>query len=211
MTDLATLTDVEDRIGRNLTVDEQRIATRLLADASAAVRLYTGQQFTLDLDDQDPPEPIPDVVKLKVRNGKVRLPQRPVVEISTVTYTAADLTETTLTYTYNGIQTLNVIPSAIYALDDWYPCATIDVVTVTYTHGYPAGELPAALVGLVVQIVGRAMGSELIDSGLTAENIAGYGYTKGSAAAAGGFGLLPAEKAALDMFRRVGGYVQVGP
>lgn len=209
MTDLATLTDLEDRLGRNLTVDENRVATRLLADASAAVRLYTGQQFTLDLDEDD--DPIPDVVKLKVRNGKLRLPQRPVVEVSGVTMIALDLTETPVLFTWDGIETLTLNPTVPDAWA-WVPFRTDqDVVTVTYTHGYPAGELPAALVGLVVQIVGRALGAELIQTGITNEAIAGYSYGLGSAAAAGGFGLLPAEKDALDMFRRVGGFVRVGP
>lgn len=211
MTDLATLTDLEDRLGRNLTVDEQRIATRLLADASAAVRLYTGQQFTLEVDEQDPPESVPDVVKLKVRNGKVRLPQRPVLSVDSVTVTALDLTETPVLFLWDGIETLTLNPNVPDSFA-WEPFrCDVTVVTVTYTHGYAAGQLPSALTALVVQIVGRALGAELIQTGIVSENIAGYSYQLGSAAAAGGFGLLPAEKDALDAFRRVGGFVQVGP
>lgn len=200
--DLASLEDVADRLGRDLTVDEQRIVTRLLTDASAAVRLYTGQDFSLVTD---------DVVTLRIRNGKARLPQRPVVAVTSATFAAITGTQTPAFFWFDGIQTIILNPN-VPDLFGWEPFRfDVPTVRVTYTHGYTTDELPPALVGLVVQIVGRALGTELINSGIRQESIDNYQYALGSAGAAGGFGLLPAEKDALDRFRRQGGVVQVGP
>lgn len=200
--DLATLQDLQNRIGRDLTVEETRLASTLLRDASAAVRLYTGQTFTRVVDDAHP---------IRVRNGRVKLPQRPAISVASVTATALDQTLAPIIFWWDGLQTIILNPN----VPNWFAWEPFrhDVYTVivTYTHGYADGELPPALVGLVTQITGRALGTELIQSGITTESIAGYSYGLGAAAAAGGFGLLPAEKDALDHFRRVTGSVTVGP
>lgn len=201
--DLASLDDLEVRLNRNLTPDQQGLAAQFLSDASAAVRLYTGQTFTQVVD---------DVVRLKFRNGKVRLPQRPVTAVTAVTATAWDGSETPVLWRWwDGLQDVTVFPNVpnFFAFEPFRTDVTN--VTVTYTHGYEADELPPALVGIVVQVVGRALGTDVIQTGITQESIGGYSYSLGAAAAAGGFGLLPAEKDMLDVFRRVGGAVTVGP
>lgn len=207
--DLAQLVDIEDRIGRNLNVTEQRIASTVLHDASTSVRLYTGQQFTQPVDSDG--NPVPSVVKLKVRNGKVRLSQRPVISVDAATATAFDQTEQPIFFWWDGIQTVILQPN-VPNFFAWEPFRVdVNTVTMTYHHGYPTDELPPALVGIVAQIVGRALGKSLIDTGLTQETIEGYSYNLGSAAAAAGFGLLPAEKDALDKFTRSASVATVGP
>lgn len=201
--DLATLEDVEARLGSRID-DEQRarIAAALLRDASAAVRLYTGQTFTQVVD---------DVVMVRVRNGVGRLPQRPVTAVTAATARAFDGSQIPTWFQWDGVQAVRAYPQVpnVFAFEPF----TVDLawITVTYTHGYPDGELPPALVGIVAQIVGRALGTDLLQSGVQSETIAGYSYTLGAAAAAGGFGLLPNEKSALDYFRRQASATTVGP
>lgn len=69
------------------------------------------------------------------------------------------------------------------------------VLDVTYTHGID--PVPDEIVALVCQVAARALGVEPDQSGVSQETISGYSYTLGSAAAAGGLGLLPAEKEVL--------------
>src|SRR5688500_2155419 len=85
---LATVEDVECRSGRTLTDAERDRLDCLLADASAAVRAYTGQQFTLAT----------TPARLKVKGGKVRLPQSPVSAVTDVD----SVTATALAFTWYG-------------------------------------------------------------------------------------------------------------
>lgn len=71
---LADLEDVEDRLGRDLSTDEQRRADALLRDASVIVRNYTRRDFTLSN----------TVDRYLPRGRKVILPKRPVVAINSV-------------------------------------------------------------------------------------------------------------------------------
>lgn len=71
---LADLSDVEDRLGRDLAAEESRKADALLRDASAVVRAYTRREFTLGT----------TVDRLRPRGYKIVLPQRPVVEVRSV-------------------------------------------------------------------------------------------------------------------------------
>jgi hypothetical protein len=194
MDPLATTADLEDRLGRSLTPAEAARADTLLVDASASVRTFTHQQLSQDT----------STVRLRVRRGKVRLPQRPVTAVTTV----ADVNGNQMTFTWVGDETVvvqtNLDP---FSFEPWRN--GIAVVDVTYTHGY--AMLPDTIIGVVCSVVLRALGRRPEDSGITSETVAGYSYTLGSAAAAGGFGLLPDERDALIGYRPVGGFAQVGP
>lgn len=186
---LALAADVEARLGRNLTATEVKRLAPLLADASAAVRLRAGQQFTAGTSTQ--------VLPIGP-SRKVRLPQRPVTAIDEVVDPETDVA---LTYIWwDQSETIEVRPNVI---DAWSfePFHTNRLVAkVTYQHGYDV--IPSDIVAVVCQIAARALGRPADQSGITQENIDGYGYSIGSAAAAGGLGMLPAEAEVCDRYRR---------
>lgn len=183
-TPLATVSDLEDRLGRSLAGADSTRAAALLIDASAAVRSYTGQQFT----------EATSTVRLQPRGGVVRLPQRPVVAVSAV----KDTDGNALGFTWLGADRVQV------TIDGWEIEGSYrGPVDVTYQHGYAAGETPDVIVAVVCQIAGRALGQNVEDAGKTGENIGNYSYTIGTAAASGALGMLPDEKAKLDPFRRI--------
>jgi len=192
---LADDTDLEERLGRELTAAELLRTGGLLKDASASVRNYTHQDITFVED---------EVVRIKVRNGKARLPQRPVTAVTAV----ADLNDNPVLYLWEGFDTVCVSPNVpdTFAWEPWRN--GIQAVDITYSHGdNPVGD---DIIGVVCSIVLRALGRDPIDAGITQEAIQGYSYSIGSAGAAGGFGLLQAEKDILDAYLRVGGSVRIG-
>jgi hypothetical protein len=189
---LATTDDLAVRLGRTYTGTEEDKAEALLRDASAAVRSYTGQTFSLVTD---------DTVRLRPRNGTLRLPQRPVVAVSAVANVDGD----TVSFTWDNGQT-------VYLAGYGYGLNAFEVepfrsrlpwLDVTYTHGYET--IPDDIVAVVANIAGRAFGRQLEDAGLQSETIAGYSYSLGAAGAAGGVGMLNDERAVLDRYRIVGG------
>jgi hypothetical protein len=196
MTDLATSADVVARLGRPLTTVEAARIGALLRDASASVRNYMRQEVTETT----------TTVRLRVRNGKVRLPQRPVTDVATV----ANVNGGPVMYSsWEGFDTINVSSNVLDTFA-WEPFRYgIAAVDVTYTHGW--NPVPDDIIGVVCSIVMRALGREPVDAGMTTESIQGYSYTLGSAAAAGGFGMLQAERDILDTYARVGGWVNTSP
>lgn len=178
---LASVDDLESRLGRQLDPPEAQRAAALLDDASAAVRAYTGQQISAAETTQ----------RLRVVNGEIRLPQRPVDEVTAID--DADGNPVAFSWWF-GDRALLIGP---------YP----EWVDVTYTHGYV--EVPAEIVGLVCNQVARSLGNAPDQTGYTQEQIGQYSYTIGPAAAAGPFGLLNDERAVLDRYRRVGGVVRM--
>lgn len=204
MAALATDDDLQARLTRTLTEDDATRVTALLDDASAAVRMFTGQQI-------DQAETID---RLAVRNdGRilyVTLPQRPVVEIASV----ADINANTITYEWDGHTRLRLTGRTGETFADTLE-RDLRYVDVTYTHGYgedndPQGKL-AIVAGIVANIAARAFGTPAEETGKTAESIAGYSYQIGGAAAAGGFGLLASEKELLASIlgRRRHGTIQL--
>lgn len=194
MADLATTADITARLGRALTAVEAIRIVPILKDASAAVRRYVPQTFSAAT----------STVTLKVRRGRVRLPERPVNTVTAV----VDSNGNAVFYTVIG----DVVVFGANVPDDfaWFPWRNgYQTVTVTYTHGY--ATIPDDIVGVVCSIAIRALGRKPEDSGLTNESIQGYSYSIGAAGAAGGFGMLADERMILDTYKRVGGYVQVGP
>jgi hypothetical protein len=184
-TPLASVADLEGRLGRTFTVEESARATLLLADASAAVRAYTGQQFTAATN---------QTVRLKSRAGTVRLPQRPITAVDTIENVDGDALE----FTWDAGNTVSI---SGYPLNAW--------VDVTYDYGY--AEIPADIVAVVCQMAGRAMGTPADEAGYASESIGTYSYSVGAAAAAGGVGMLADERAVLDRYRIVGGMARIGP
>lgn len=171
--------------------------TVLLADASAAVRAYTGQQFDRSTTTE----------RFRIRRNRVLLTQMPVVSVASV----VDLNSNTILFTFDGIDRVQVgtnVPDS-FTFEPWVqPITTVDV---TYTHGYAEGSLPADITAVVCGMVTRALGVDPLNAATVQEGVGPYSRTIGSVGAAGAVGLLPAERETLDRYRRVGGFVQVGP
>lgn len=197
MAALATTAEFEARLGRALTAGaETDRVEALLDDVSAVVRAYTGQQITSSSTTD----------RIQVRNGTVRLPQRPVTAVAGVDNVDGD----PIGYSWDA-------GDAIY-LDGFNPSRSFEVapfinrtpwVDVTYTHGY--ATVPADIVAVVCQMVGRAFGRTAETAGVTQESIAGYSYSVGAAAAAGPMGMLADERRILDKYRRPIGSIRVSP
>lgn len=197
MVALATADDVAVRIGRTFTVDEEARVTALLDDASAAVRAYTGQEFTLVAD---------DVARIRARNGVVRLPQRPVVDVTATT----DVDGNSVEFDWDAGDTVSIAGLSPIVRFDVEPFTTrTPWIDVTYSHGY--ATVPPDIVGVVCQIVGRAFGRPADATAVTQESIAGYSYSIGGAAAQGPFGLMSNEREVLDRYRRPLGVIRVAP
>ena len=125
---LATIADVEARLGRSLTAGETTKATAWLTDASAMFIQRAIQKFEVN----------ESTVRLFPRDGIVRLVQRPVIEVVTVT----DLDGVEIDYTFDGFQSL-------YDLGSYTP------VTVNYEHG--SADIPDDVVAVVAGMVVRTL------------------------------------------------------
>lgn len=62
-------------------------------------------------------------------------------------------------------------------------------------------DVPADVVAVVCQIVGRALGTSAAAGAIQQESLGSYSYSIGSAAAAGPLGMLPSERETLDRHR----------
>lgn len=183
---LAGTEDLEARLGRTLTDDEAARAETVLADVSNSVVLYTGQKFTRD----------DYTLRARVRRSFVRLPQRPVHSVDTVT----DRFANTVTFTWDGLD-------RVYVDCNRDGCAPIQVVDITYDAG--PDEVPEVIVGVVCSIALRTLGMDPTEGAVTREAIDGYSYSIGSTGGAGAYGILRDEKRALDAFRRPVGSIRV--
>src|SRR5690606_23180733 len=112
VTQLASAADVKKALGRDLTAEELIKIEPVLDKASELFRLRSGQQFT----------PGTSTVRLKVNGGEVRLPQRPVVSVESVT----DDHGNPVSYSLFG----SVLTTHL---------RSHEFVRVSYTHG---GEVP---------------------------------------------------------------------
>jgi len=125
---LATIADVEARLGRTLTVAETSKANAYLADASALFIQRAVQKFEVG----------ESTVRLFPKDGIVRLVQRPVIEVVTV----RDVDGNEIDYTFDGHQSL-------YDLGDFRG------ITVNYEHG--SANIPDDVVGVVAGMVARTL------------------------------------------------------
>jgi len=125
---LATIDDVEDRLGRPLSPAEESQALAWLNDASAIFVQRAVQKFEVS----------ESTVRLFPRDGVVRLVQRPVIEIFQVT----DIDGVEIEYTFDGHQ-------SIYELGSYSP------VIVNYEHG--SADIPADVVAVVAGMVVRTL------------------------------------------------------
>ncbi|MDH4158660.1 MAG: hypothetical protein OEV62_00200 [Actinomycetota bacterium] len=177
MAAIATYADVENALGRTLTVAEQTRVTALLDQASSAVRQVTGRPFGMWT----------GTIRRSVRDGRVWLAMRDISAVSAV----KTITGTDLDGTWDGMHLVMLSQPLAFDQDG----SAVDVVDITLTRS--GDSAPSWVVGMVAQMAARAFGQPADRSGIQQETIAGYSYSMGSAAAQGAGGLMAAEEARL--------------
>lgn len=177
MQPLASPSDLEERLGRPLTAAETARAEALLGDASALVRAFTGRDFTRTDD---------ETVVVRAQQGEIRLPQRPVIDVTAVVAVGAggapDVPVTG--WRWDGIDIIRTaadntvinMPEAWFDEDyESYP----GTYRVTYSHG--TDTVPADVVAVVARMALRTLTSPTMAGGVTGETIGPYSYrTDGS-------------------------------
>lgn len=197
---LAAASDLEARLGRALTADETAKAEALLADASALVTGYTRRSFELVADDE--------IVLREVR-GVLRLPQRPVQSVASVTAIGCDglgLPDIPIaTWCFDGVDQVDVRgwrDSAVN-LPEWLLGDAVSCTyRVVYTHGDE--EVPPDVVAVVCGMVSRVLLSPSAVEGMVSERIGQYTYQmqQGMGAAGPVVRLSASDREVLDRYRR---------
>lgn len=177
MAALASTTDLQDRLGRPLTAQEDARAQALLADASALVRAFTGRDFTRSDN---------DTVVLRAQQGEIRLPQTPVLDVTAVVAVGAggapDLP--VVGWRWDGLDIIRTsADSPVINLPELWTDEEYDsypgTYRVTYSHG--DAEVPADVVAVVARMALRTLTSPTMAGGVTGETIGPYSYrTDGS-------------------------------
>jgi hypothetical protein len=167
---LATADDLASRLGRDLTPAEEARGTVLLGDASARIRRWTRQDFTLVTDDEQ---------VLRGPGGEIRLLQRPVLNVTKVVALGGNgLPDVTLAdWLWDGIDLIRIgtgnmvinLPE-VWWDDDGYP----GTYRVTNSHGYT--DTPDDVVAVACQMVLRTLTNPSMAGGVTGETIGPYSY-----------------------------------
>jgi len=170
MADLATVADLEARLGRSLTAEEAARAAALLKDASAKVREFTGQTLSAVAG---------DVIILRPVGSLLRLPQRPVTAVTSVEAVAPDgvATAAMTGWSWDGRDKVD-LTYATYSTDfttpAWRDRMQPDTYQATYDHGYAV--MPDIIVATVCAMVLRTLLSPSMTPGMVAERIGAYNY-----------------------------------
>src|SRR5215207_5072090 len=99
MTALATVSDVEDRLGRAVTDEDERLRLeKLLDDASAAIRQYTGQQWQTGA---------------VTRSFRPRADYVTIPHLTSVTSVVNPATDVDVPYQWDGLNRLYLWPSSL--------------------------------------------------------------------------------------------------
>jgi hypothetical protein len=170
---LATIADVEARLGRPLTTSELSKATAWLNDASALFVQRATQQFEVN----------ESRVRLFPRDGVVRLVQRPVIAVTSV----KDLDGVEIDFTFDGHQ-------SIYDLGSYSP------VIVEYEHG--SEDVPADVVACVAGMVVRTLQiAPDAASGVTQQAVGPFSQSYAAWAVGGQVMMSPAEEKVANAYR----------
>lgn len=188
-TPLASVSDVQLRIPNDLNASEGIRLQALLEDVSAAIRSEAGQHISRQT----------STVQLAAECGRIWLPEHPVVSITSITNHSSQAVDHTW---YAGWPFAAVAGGLVNSWEiDPFSFSTPPIpMTVVYVHGYD--PVPDDIVGVCCNVAARALGFTPSDGAVTSESLGQYSVTYGSAAAAGGFGLLPAELAIVRRYRR---------
>jgi hypothetical protein len=183
---LATVAQLEARLGHP--VDEVRAAA-LIEDASAVVRNYTRQMISYVQDDK---------IALRYSRGRVTLPERPAFQPTQVERADGSGVIPPVSWWWSGLNEVEFYNSTLIANGPYYRHAMRSVI-VTYSHGYQ--DIPADIVAVVCQVVGRVIDSAVSSPGLRSEAIDDYKADLGGGLSSGTIALVPEEMHVLDRYR----------
>lgn len=205
MVALASTTDLEARMGRPLAPGEYPRAEALLDDASALVRDYTNQDFSRTDN---------DTAVLRAQQGEIRLPQRPVLGVTSVVAVgsggAPDLPM--IGWEWDGldiVRTLTISPvinlPEVWIEDDLdaYP----GTYRVVYSHG--AAAVPAAVVAVVAAMALRTLTAPSIMGGVTGETVGPYSYRTDGTGVGTAVTMIDSDRRALVRYRHTSGMSMV--
>ncbi len=206
MTDLATTADLEARLGRTLTAAESTRATPYLKDASAAVRTYTRQTFTVVTN---------DLAILRPVGAFLILPQLPVNSVHEVRGLNEEGTPGGPIggWTWDGLDKIDITTVGLkWVGDPWWPWPYgPEAFQVDYDHGSVAA--PDDVVGVVCGMVLRVLLAPSQVEGMSAERIGQYSYQMSQQVGGGSAGLTvrlsEQDKEALSNYRQKAGSIQV--
>ncbi|NML55397.1 hypothetical protein HHL19_16635 [Streptomyces sp. R302] len=176
---MADTTDLEARLGRPLMTAEAARAAALLDDASAEIRTFTGLSFSR-VDDAE--------VVLRAQLGEIRLPQRPVIGVKSVTAIGAGGAPdvAVVGWQWDGLDIIRVASCSpsINLPEAWYD-EDVDAYPGTYrvVYSYGDAEAPAIIVTVACRMVLRTLTAPTMAGGVVGETIGPYTYrTDGSGA-----------------------------
>lgn len=196
---LATIAALEARLGRSLVVGPETIqAQAFLDDASAKVSAYCRQGFALVEDDE---------VVLRPVGTLLRLPERPVIAVTSVTAIGcdgvADLQLAGWCWDGSDLIDLDGWSGAVINLPEcWGAGDGADSYRVVYDHGYAV--IPSEVVAVVCAMVLRVLSSPSPVEGMVTEKIGQYSYGLQQGTGANGLAVRMTEddKADLARYRR---------
>jgi len=197
---LATVDDLQVRMFRALTTEEISRAEFMLADASAVIRNYTRQNFTS----------VRTTQRIRPIGYRVRLPQRPVVDVHSVNLVIDRMLIPATGFTWDGTdevwltnwsQIINLAEVAYEWLATHTPVAEVD-----YTSGY--AETPPDVLGVICSMITRTLSAPGA-GGIISEAVGEYNYRLSEAAAQGPLTLTDAEKRILAAYRPAGVAVEL--
>ena len=164
MVALADTDDLQAVMRRQMETSDLERAPRLLDIASQRVRTFTGLEFTLAT----------STVTLRVRNRKVRLPQRPVVAVTGVT----DTNNNTVSYEWDGLQIIDLSSAPINSFEINLWRGGLKTVNATYQHGW--STIPEDVVGIVCDLAAAALDTPPEQSGVQSETLGPFSMSSGS-------------------------------
>jgi hypothetical protein len=168
---LAKQADLEVRLGHPLSAEETIRAQPLLGDASALVRSFTRQSFDLVEDDE---------ITLRPVGTYLRLPQRPVIDVTSVIAVGCDgLPDIPLSgWCWDGIDIIDIagLDSATWVSlpEWWHDLDGPNTYRVVYSHGYPS--TPPEVVAVVASMVLRVLTAPSLVEGMVSERIGQYNW-----------------------------------
>ena len=195
---LAAKTDLVARLGRDITCEEDARIDALLDDSAALIAAYTGQVFALVED---------DTIVIRAQGGLIRLPQRPVTDVASVTAVGGNLPDVPLAdWAWDEIDTIRLgsghcvinLPEQWWDLDG-YP----GTYRVVYSHGYASP--PADVIAVQCGMVLRTLTAPTAAGGIISETIGPYSYRLDAAGAGTAVTLSDMDRRALARYRRTAG------
>lgn len=201
---LASVSDVE-AVSKAVPADSIPSVVRLIEMVSARVVSYTGQDFD---------KVTGDSVTITPHDGVLRLPQRPVTALTSITIGSSVIDSALYTWQSNGV-IRRVSPSTSspdsgfsfanggWPVDGewpWSPVAT----TIVYTHGYEPGAYPDDVAMVVAEkAAAKWLGGSRQAEGTVSESIDGYSQSFAQLAhVSAGNAWDPEHKEILDAYRR---------